>query len=141
VQFTARENTAWYTRLSLSFEHAVNYLVGKPLSIPFVRQKHHCGLQPAYMLTHFIEETEGKMLSSTWATFSQDQRRRTNLFRDLSRIMLSLNKNPLPHIGSLTLDDNGVLSMANRPMSTIIPEVENDATADLYYTGPYPAPT
>ncbi|KAH0837219.1 hypothetical protein FOPE_04793 [Fonsecaea pedrosoi] len=74
----------------------------------------------------FIEEEEGRMLSTTWDTLSGDAKRKTNFFRDLSRILLSLTRRPLPHIGSLTIDNEGVVSLANRPLSIIIPEAEND---------------
>jgi hypothetical protein len=75
----------------------------------------------------FIEEEEGCMLSTTWDALCGDSERRTNFFRDLSRIMLSLTRRPLPHIGSLTIDDEGVVSLANRPLSMIVPEAENDS--------------
>jgi hypothetical protein len=75
----------------------------------------------------FIEEEEGCMLSTTWDALCGDSERRTNFFRDLSRIMLSLTRRSLPHIGSLTIDDEGVVSLANRPLSMIVPEAENDS--------------
>ncbi|KIW37737.1 uncharacterized protein PV06_09733 [Exophiala oligosperma] len=75
----------------------------------------------------FIEEEEGRMLSTTWDTLSSDSKRKANFFRDLSQILLSLARRPLPHIGSLTIDNEGVVSLANRPLSIIIPEAENDS--------------
>jgi hypothetical protein len=38
--------------------------------------------------------SDGKMLSESWKKHHGDQQRRSNLFRDLSRIMLSLAKLP-----------------------------------------------
>lgn len=67
------------------------------------------------------------MLSTTWTRHSCDTKRRDNLFRDLSKIMLSLTSVPLSHIGSLTINDQGILSLTNRPLSILIPEAENDS--------------
>lgn len=67
------------------------------------------------------------MLSTTWDTLSSDSTRKANFFRDLSQIWLSLTRRPLPHIGSWMIDDQGVVSLANRPLSIIIPEAENDS--------------
>ncbi|KAK2740930.1 hypothetical protein FQN57_005934 [Myotisia sp. PD_48] len=53
-----------------------------------------------YMLVEFVQETTGKMLSCTWEEKKNDEKLRTNLYRDLSRIFLSLARIPLPKIGS-----------------------------------------
>lgn len=57
------------------------------------------------------------ILSASWESHGQDESRLTNLFQGLSRIMLSLGKIPLPHIGSFTMDNNGVVRLANRPLT------------------------
>lgn len=58
----------------------------------------------------------GKMHSNTWEKFRYDKTRRANLFRGLAQINLSLNQSPLPNIGSLTLDHQGLLTLTNRPL-------------------------
>jgi hypothetical protein len=70
---------------------------------------------------------------------------RVNLFRDLSRIILSLSQLPLPRIGSWTIDERGVLTLANRPLIHQFQSLENEGiptniartltytTADAYY--------
>ena len=65
------------------------------------------------------------MLSNSWEEKRQDKSRRTNLFRDLSRIILSLGRIPLARIGSFTLDNTGVLSLVNRPLTLRLQELEN----------------
>lgn len=65
------------------------------------------------------------MLSKSWEEKRHDRNRRTNLFRDLSRIILSLGRIPLTRIGSFTLDNAGELSLANRPLTLRIHELEN----------------
>ena len=65
------------------------------------------------------------MLSESWEEKRQDKSLRTNLFRDLSRIILSLGRIPLARIGSFTLDNTGVLSLTNRPLTLRLQELEN----------------
>lgn len=72
-------------------------------------------------------------------------RLRRNLCRSLSRITLSLSRNPLPRIGSWTLDSNGILPLSNRPLILLYHQLENGGistnidrgmtclTADTYY--------
>ncbi|KAH7333502.1 hypothetical protein BKA65DRAFT_527621 [Rhexocercosporidium sp. MPI-PUGE-AT-0058] len=68
----------------------------------------------------------GEMLSNTWETFRHDKTRRSNLFHGLARIILSLNKSPLAAIGSLTLNDQGFTTLANRPLTLQIQSLENE---------------
>lgn len=65
------------------------------------------------------------MLSESWETLRHDLDRRTILFRDLSRIILSLGRFPFPRIGSLTIDNCGVLSLTNRPLTCTLQQLEN----------------
>lgn len=74
----------------------------------------------------FIEETDGTMLSDSWDERREDQGLRTNLFRSLSRILLSLSQSPLPRIGSWTIDHTGKLSLTNRPLLCQIHMAENE---------------
>lgn len=48
-----------------------------------------------------------------------------NLFRDLSRILLSLGKIPHPRIGSFTIDHEGFISLSNRPLTLRLQWLEN----------------
>ena len=66
------------------------------------------------------------MLSESWEEKRHDKSRRSNLFRDLSRIILSLGRVPLARIGSFTLDNTGVLSLTNRPLTLRLQELENN---------------
>ncbi|KAL9626972.1 MAG: hypothetical protein Q9204_006902, partial [Flavoplaca sp. TL-2023a] len=82
-------------------------------------------LDHGYLLTDYIEDAHGTMLSETWEQNRGDKTLRTNLFRDLSRIILSIGKVPLPRIGSFTMSDKGVLSLTNRPLTLPLHELEN----------------
>ncbi|PVH82322.1 hypothetical protein DL98DRAFT_548036 [Cadophora sp. DSE1049] len=77
------------------------------------------------------------------AILSQDLR--VNLFRDLSRIIFSLSQLPLPRIGSWTINERGVLTLANRLLIYQFQSLENEGiptniartftytTANAYY--------
>ena len=65
------------------------------------------------------------MLSESWEERRQDESRRTNLFRDLSRIIISLGRIPLAQIGSFTLDNAGALNLTNRPLTLRLQVLEN----------------
>ncbi|KAK6385475.1 hypothetical protein LTS17_001043 [Exophiala oligosperma] len=128
LHFTARKNTPWYLRCLSVIQNTLRRLFRQPVCSPYIRRKRpDLPLTVGYLLMDFIEDEEGRMLSTTWDTLSSDSKRMTNFFRDLSRILLSLTRRPLSHIGSLTIDNDGVVSLANRPLSIIIPEAENDS--------------
>ena len=59
------------------------------------------------------------MLSSSWQQHRHDEHRRVNLYHSLAKIMLSLASVPLPRIGSWTMDDSGIISLTNRPLSDL----------------------
>lgn len=78
------------------------------------------------MLVEYVEETRGKMLSCSWSEKQGDARLRANLYRDLSRIFLSLAKVSVSKIGSFVIDNHGFLRLANRPLFLGIQELENE---------------
>lgn len=67
-------------------------------------------------------------------------------FCDLSQILLSVTRVPLPRIGSFIIDNNGYLHLTNRPLSLEVQDLENEriptnlprdrtySTADSYIT-------
>lgn len=93
----------------------------------------------------YVGDSEIQMLSGTWNTDRDNETKRINLFRGLSRIILSLSQTPLPRIGSFTLDANGVLRLSNRPLTLRYHQLENGGiptkisrnmtyqTTDTYY--------
>lgn len=66
------------------------------------------------------------MLSETWEEGRSHLTLRKNLFRGLSSIILSLARVPLPKIGSFALDENGYLSLGNRPLTLEVQQMENE---------------
>lgn len=72
----------------------------------------------------WIEHDSIQMLSTTFSkphTATQTE----NLYRSMSRIMISLAKVPQPRIGSWTIDDGGQISLTNRPMLCHLNQLEN----------------
>lgn len=81
-------------------------------------------LRTGYIIISFV--TNGKMLSDSWGKLRYDKTRRSNLFRGLAQIIISLNKSSLPRIGSLTLDNRGVSTLTNRPLTLRLQSLENE---------------
>lgn len=115
-------------------------MFGPPVPIPYV--KHRCSriLRTGYLIMDYIEQDNSKMLSDSWEDKRDEKARRSNLFRGLSRITLSLARVPLQRIGSFTIDDGGVMSLANRPLTLRLHQLENEgipidiARQDTYTT-------
>jgi len=77
-------------------------------------------------LIEYIDRSRGKMLSETWEEGRHNIELRRNLFHGLSRTLLALTRIPLPKIGSFVLDDDGYLSLSNRPLTVQIQQLENE---------------
>lgn len=77
-----------------------------------------------YMLFGYVEN--GHMLSQSYDKRRHDTTLRRNLFIALAKIQLTLSRKPLPHIGSLTINDDGVLFISNRPLTLEICDFENE---------------
>lgn len=70
-----------------------------------------------YLLIEHVEH--GEMLWTSWQRRGDNDHRQVNLYRGLAKIMLSLARVPLPRIGSWTMNDDGILSLTNRPLSDL----------------------
>lgn len=106
--------------------HRVFSLFGSATPKQYIRSSRPYTLNTGHLVIDYIEEADGKMLSTTWEEQRHDKNRRTNLFRGLSLIMLTLGKIPLPRIGSFTMDDSGVISLTNRPLRFQLHQLENE---------------
>ncbi|KAL8797996.1 MAG: hypothetical protein Q9182_007044 [Xanthomendoza sp. 2 TL-2023] len=123
--FSSLASVPWYIRLFERCRAWLRWSLSYPERCCYIRRPQPYPLIPGYILTNYIEKTDGTMLSTTWQHKRSDENLRKNLFRDLSRIILSIGRVPLPRIGSFTIDDNGVLSLTNRPLSIPLHELEN----------------
>ena len=66
------------------------------------------------------------MLATTWNEKRDDPIRRQRLFRGMARAILSLARIPQPRIGSFQFQDDGTVSLTNRPLTSTIVLLEND---------------
>ncbi|KAF4508958.1 hypothetical protein G6O67_005276 [Ophiocordyceps sinensis] len=138
--FTALENEPFYIRILWYLRNAIPWISGHTLSPYFPHPRRNL-LEHGYLLIEHVDE--GNMLSESWKERRGDQDRRANLFRHLSRIMLSLARVPLPRIGSWTVDNRGLLSLTNRPLTFQLHQLENrqiptHIPRDLTYTSVEP---
>lgn len=101
------------------------WFFGYSLPCPYICHQRSTLLDDGYLVLECVGNLEVKMLSETWDEERDQLEKRTNLFRGISRIILSLSQVPLPRIGSWTLDTNGVLSLSNRPLTLRLHQLEN----------------
>lgn len=94
----------------------------------FVRDDYSKGdhLGP-YLIIDFIEDSN--MLSDSWTTLNSRKDLRTNLFRDIAKVMLAMSKFNISKIGSFIIDDHGYLRLANRPLTLMLHDLENEHIA------------
>ena len=97
-----------------------------PTPIPYQRHRPSHSLRTGYLIMDCVKYDDTQMLSESWDEKRHDKVRRRNLFRDLSKILISLARVPLPRIGSFTIDDKGVISLINRPLTLRLQELENE---------------
>ncbi|KAJ5779744.1 hypothetical protein N7457_007464 [Penicillium paradoxum] len=98
---------------------------GYPQACPYIGTRGRSVLKTGYIIISFV--TKGQMLSNTLADhLLGDRIRRRTLFGDLAKIMLSLNRVKLPQIGSLSLDDKGIVQLKNRPLTLRLQTFENE---------------
>lgn len=117
------------------FFHRLN---GGPSFSGYFPQRRASLLNHGYLLVDWVENDEVQNLGTQFArphTEIQIQ----NLYRDMSRIMISLARLPQPRIGSWTVDNAGRLSLSNRPMLCHLHQLENwaipsDIPRDRTYT-------
>lgn len=103
---------------------AFRSLLRLPTTCHYVGRSYPDTLKMGYLIMSYV--TNGAMLSKTWGEHRHDSNRRSNLFHGLARIMLSLGKPRLPRIGSFTLDNSGVISLTNRPLTLRLQALENE---------------
>jgi hypothetical protein len=126
MQFTALRNAPVLTRCIQYFRRLVLSLFRYPVPCQYIRHQSAAldELGIGYLLLDCIED--GKMLSQSYDEQRHDSTRKSNLFHDLAKIQLTLFQKPLSCIGSLTVDDDGILSVTNRPFTLEVCQLENE---------------
>ncbi|OAL30140.1 hypothetical protein AYO20_08856 [Fonsecaea nubica] len=123
-KFTPLENASFLYRLCRSFANRLCTFARFPLASSFARDCRTLSLCVGYLVLEYIER--GQMLSETFDSQIYDPSRRRNLFKDLSGIIVSLAKIPQPRIGSFTIEDQGYISLSNRPLTFQLQALENE---------------
>ncbi|EAS36823.3 uncharacterized protein CIMG_02177 [Coccidioides immitis RS] len=124
-RFTHIQQLPFLRRLYHKFLHRCSSLLGFPVPTKFVPHKNNLSnTLPPYLVIEYIEKWD--MLSTVWDDQDSDKTLRTNLFRGLSKIMLCLSRVSFPKIGSFVIDDNGFLCLANRPLTIMLQDLENE---------------
>ncbi|KAH8909319.1 hypothetical protein BR93DRAFT_992151, partial [Coniochaeta sp. PMI_546] len=73
-----------------------------------------------------LSEAKGRPLAVFWDKHRHEKANRQRLFRGLARICLSMNRLPLPRIGSLSFDSSSRVTLSNRPLSMYFQLLENE---------------
>lgn len=107
------ENESLHRRVIWQIRRLWNRLRGQRIT-PFCTHSRSDLTDTGYLLLEWVGN--GKMLSSSWHEKMEDPERRRNLYHGLAKIMLRLANVPLPRIGSWTMDNNGDISLTNRPV-------------------------
>ncbi|RAK95669.1 uncharacterized protein BO80DRAFT_439200 [Aspergillus ibericus CBS 121593] len=125
--FTAFEHIPLFPRLIWHARRLLSSIFGYLPPCRYVARRVARSLNTGYLIMDYVESTEGVMLSDSWEALRHDKTRRNNLFRGLSRIILSIAQVPFPQIVSLTLDNNGVIKLTNRPLTLRLQHLENES--------------
>ncbi|KAF7122765.1 hypothetical protein CNMCM5793_000875 [Aspergillus hiratsukae] len=96
-----------FSRLRWRIAQKLRSWLGYPTLCPYISLKRLTPLTTAYMIM-------------------RDKTRRQTLFGDLARIILTLNHTEFPRIGSLTLNNEGVICLTNRPLTLRLQTLENE---------------
>lgn len=132
LQFTRLEYLPFLSRWFQSVRRRLRQWLRLPVPSYYARhpntiQSRRDGVSEAgYLLIECIEQTQGTMLSNTWSEKQHDVELRTNFFKSLSRILLSITRTPLPRVGSFIINKEGYLTLSNRPLSMELHELENE---------------
>ncbi|PGH06031.1 hypothetical protein GX51_02622 [Blastomyces parvus] len=126
MQFTAIRNASLWTRCLEYLKRWILCLFRCPVPCQYMTHPTSAPdeLGLSYLLLDYIEDRQ--MLSQSYAEKSHDTTLRSNLFSDLAKIQLNLFRKPLPHISSLTINNDGVLSLNNQPLTLEICQFENE---------------
>ncbi|PYH94294.1 hypothetical protein BO71DRAFT_398968 [Aspergillus ellipticus CBS 707.79] len=128
--FTRLENLPFFPRCYNALRRRLLSWLGYSVPSNYVRCRPINHPDPVsdtgYLVVEYIDETQGAMLSNTWADGRHNPHLCKNLFRGLSRVLLNMARVPLPKIGSFIIDNDGFLSLSNRPLSVEIHQLENE---------------
>ncbi|ODH20306.1 hypothetical protein ACO22_05916 [Paracoccidioides brasiliensis] len=126
-RFTAVRNAPFWTRCFQYLRRQILSLFQHPVPCQYMKHQtsapeHMLGI--GYLLLDYVND--GEMLSHSYAAQNHDTILRKNLFRDLAKIQLSLLRKPFPRIGSLTINNDAILTLNNRSFTLEVCQLAND---------------
>ncbi|PKY08415.1 hypothetical protein P168DRAFT_308444 [Aspergillus campestris IBT 28561] len=110
-----------FSRLRWHITQTLRSWIGFPKICPYISQKRSTPLKTGYMI------------------ISLETTRRQNLFNDLAKIILLLSHIRLPRIGSLTIDNDGLISLTKRPLTLRLQSLENEGIPTIPRDLTYPS--
>ncbi|KAH8772443.1 hypothetical protein F5882DRAFT_174322 [Hyaloscypha sp. PMI_1271] len=124
--FVHEQQRPFYIRLWRMFQRGLRNILRCPTLSYYTAHPTSQRPPTAYMLLEYIGPNTGQMLSNTWERHRNDPIRRQNLFRGMSRLILSLARIPQRRIGSFQFHNNGTITLTNRPLPCSVIILEND---------------
>ncbi|PNY23580.1 Aminoglycoside phosphotransferase [Tolypocladium capitatum] len=126
--FTHESRVSIHRRLWRRICRALYSILRYPTLTYFAPNTLGHGLPTAYMLMEYVGSDVGQKLSDTWEQQRQDSTRVETLCRSLSRIMLAMSRTEQPRIGSFRFNDDGTITLTNRPLTRSITMLEGAGT-------------
>ncbi|EQL02551.1 Aminoglycoside phosphotransferase [Ophiocordyceps sinensis CO18] len=125
-QFTHESRLGIHVRLWRRVRRALYRILRYPALARFAPNPLRHDLPTAYMVMEYVGSEVGQTLSDTWDQQREDPAHLETLCRSMARIMLAVSRVPQPRIGSFRFNDDGTITLANRPLvcSTMILESE-----------------
>lgn len=130
-KFTHTKHMPFVTRVVRRFWRFTYRLFRLPLLSHYVWNLPSHRVHSVYMVLEYLGPEIGQMLSDTFETYREDEAYRQRLFRGMSRIIISLARIPQAHIGSFQFNDNGTVTLTNRPLSCSMMISENDGATRI----------
>ncbi|EEP76403.1 predicted protein [Uncinocarpus reesii 1704] len=114
-----------WQRCTTFFRRLVCRLNGSPRFSEYIPQPRSWLTERGYVLIDWVGDDGTRILSDTF--YKPHTKKQTrNLYRSLSKIMLSVARIPQRRIGSWCIDDEGRISLSNRPLFSHLHQFENE---------------
>ncbi|KAI9163527.1 hypothetical protein HJFPF1_05144 [Paramyrothecium foliicola] len=126
VKFTHVAQRSFFVRVVHALRRSIHSLFRLPMLSQYTYIPDTPYSPTAYLLMEHVGSDGAQMLCNTMAEHKEDPERRQNLFRGLTRIMLSLARIPQPRIGSFRFHHDGTVSLSNRYLSCSLALMERD---------------
>ncbi|PKS08177.1 hypothetical protein jhhlp_005453 [Lomentospora prolificans] len=115
--FTHSKHRPFFVRLVRSAWRQLYKCLRWPVLSSYVSHAFPHQFEMGYLILEFIDQDSGRMLSQVWKDGCSDENKMKNLFRSLSRLILSVGRIPQPRIGSFTFNSDGAITLTNRPLT------------------------